>query len=227
MSDPLILHYAPDNASLCVRLALAELNLPYQTQLVDRRAGGTKTPAYRALNPNGLIPTLETPDGPLFETAAILLWLADQHPGTIFPAASDPKRGAALTRLLWLANTVHPALRMIFYPKKYAAGAEDLLRAQTHTRLNALWDQMNGDTAHLTTDKPCIIACYLAPMLRWCALYGGDTSWFDLTRWPALATFAQTFETRDSASHVAALEGLGGTPFSQPSPPNPPEGHAH
>ena len=88
MSHRLRLHYAPDNASLCIRLALEELGLPYETVLVNRATHAQRSPAYLALNPNGLIPVLETPDGPLFETGAILLWLADTH-GGLRPFASD------------------------------------------------------------------------------------------------------------------------------------------
>ena len=70
-----VIHYAPDNAVLIIRLALEQRGLPYHAQLVDRAAQAQRAPAYLALNPNGLIPVLETPQGPLFETAAILLWL--------------------------------------------------------------------------------------------------------------------------------------------------------
>ena len=70
------LHYAPDNASLIIRLALEAQGVAYDTCLVDRAAQGQSAPAYRALNPHGLIPALQTPDGPMFETGAILLWLA-------------------------------------------------------------------------------------------------------------------------------------------------------
>ena len=90
--SPYRLHYAPDNASLIVRLALEELGRPYETVLVDRRAKAQRSPAYLALNPAGRIPTLETPDGPISETGAILLWLADRH-GALAPAAGDPARG--------------------------------------------------------------------------------------------------------------------------------------
>ncbi|MEY8839828.1 glutathione S-transferase, partial [Cribrihabitans sp. XS_ASV171] len=38
MTDTLRLHYAPDNASLIIRLALEEMRLPYQAVLVDRAA---------------------------------------------------------------------------------------------------------------------------------------------------------------------------------------------
>jgi len=76
-----VLHYAPDNASMIFRLALEHLGVAYQTALVDRAAGGQNAAAYLALNPNGLIPVLETPQGPIFETGAILLWLGDTHGG--------------------------------------------------------------------------------------------------------------------------------------------------
>lgn len=224
---PLILHYAPDNASLCVRLALEELAVPHVTRLVDRRACGQRAPAYLALNPNGLIPTLETPDGPIFETAAILLWLADRAPGQVFPAPQDADRGAALARLIWLSNTLHAALRMMFYPDQYAPDAPDALYRATITRITALLDQAEAHPAAcLIADRPHVAACYLAPMLRWCALYGSDTGWFDLARWPGLLAFARAFEARPAAVRAARAEGLGPTPFSAPVFPTPPEGSA-
>ena len=82
------LHYAPDNASLIVRLALEELGVPYHALLVDRRKNAQKSKAYLALNPSGRIPVLETMDGPIFETGAILMWLVDQHQA-LGPAPTD------------------------------------------------------------------------------------------------------------------------------------------
>ena len=74
------LYYAPDNASLILRLALEEASIPYETVLVDRAKRAQKSPNYLALNPAGKIPTLVTPKGPMAETAACLLWLSDTHP---------------------------------------------------------------------------------------------------------------------------------------------------
>ena len=87
-----VLHYAPDNASLIVRLALEEAGLPYRSALVDRAARAQDSAAYRALNPTGLIPTLATPQGPISETAAILLWLSEAHP----EAGLAPRPGSPL-----------------------------------------------------------------------------------------------------------------------------------
>lgn len=226
MTDMLRLHYAPDNASLCVRLALCEMDLPFQTVLVDRRARGQKSPEYLRLNPNGLIPTLETPQGPIYETAAILLWLADRN-GRLFPAPDEMGRGEALKWLFWLSNTLHPAERMLFYPDQYIRtnhAAE--LRLVTRDRILSLLRLLNSENPDFLHNGPSILQCYLAPLLRWPALYGGAEPWFTLSDFPNLGAFARDFETRPAARTAAMAEGLGQTPFSDPVLPNPPEGSA-
>ncbi len=226
MVDTLRLHYAPDNASLCIRLALEACAIPYTTALVDRRASEQKTTAYRALNPNGLIPTLETQDGPIFETGAILLWLSQRTDG----AALMPKgpNGAALSWLFWLSNSLHPALRMIFYAETFGSDVNDL-RLKTQVRITSLLDILEATAA----DQPEWLSttsahgCYLCPMLRWLALYP-DTNpdWYDLSRWPHLHDLAQAMDISPHGVASAAAEGLGPTPFSAPVRPNPPEGSA-
>jgi len=227
------LHYAPDNASLIVRLALEELGAPFEKALVDRRVRAQRAPAYLALNPAGLIPVLETPDGPLFETGAILLWLADRH-GALAPGPGDPARGGMLKWLFFLSNTLHPAMRMIFYADQYA-GPEIAVQA-------ALRGHMQGEVArHLDVldtaaeqhpvlfsgKKPGVIGLYLGPALRWIALYpDGQTGWFDLPRFSRLHALARDLEARASTCAVIKAEGLGARPFTAPRRPDPPEGAA-
>lgn len=227
MTKNLRLYYAPDNASLCVRLALQELDVDYETELVDRREQAHKSPSFLALNPNGLIPVLQTESGPIFETGAILLWLAETH-GRLMPAVGSPKRMYALQWMLWLSNTLHPTLRTLFYPAQYADGDHGPTHRMAKQRLTAHLDLLSAaKTADwLESDLPSALACYLAPMLRWAALYGEGNTWFDLSHWPRLYTFAKRFEARDSAQQAALAEGLGQTPFSRPYPCNPPEGSA-
>lgn len=63
---------------------LEELGLPYERTDVGGGFGGNHTPEYRALNPNGVVPTLiePGPDGDfvLWESNAILRYLASTHP---------------------------------------------------------------------------------------------------------------------------------------------------
>ena len=226
---PLRLHYAPDNASLCVRLALLRAGAPFETALVDRRTRQQDSPAYRALNPNGLIPVLETPAGPLFETGAILLWIADRHGANLAPGLEDDDRGRVLGWLFWLANTLHPALRILFYPERHVAGDAGPLVARTRERITAMLDLLEAEAPRLRpwlgAEGSSLLDCYLCPMLRWLALYPqDDTAWFDLARWPSLLAVAQTMDTRPETLEAMTAEGLGRTPFSAPSHPNPPEG---
>ncbi len=227
MTQTLRLHYAPDNASLCVRLALEELGLPYGAVLVDRSQMAQKTDAFLALNPNGLIPVLETADGPIFETAAILLWLAERE-DRLMPAVGTPAHMYAIQWIIWLANTLHPTLRMMFYPSQYTDDDPAPIRKKATKRLTAHLDILSTapTAAWLEDPVPSLHAIYLAPMLRWAALYGGGDAWFDLGQWPRLLAFAKRFEARDSAQTLSTAEGLGATPFSSPSPCDPPEGSA-
>ena len=226
---PYRLHYAPDNASLCVRLALLRAGAPFETALVDRRTRQQDGPAFRALNPNGLIPALETPDGPLFETGAILLWIADRHGVGLAPGPEDAGRGRFLGWLFWLANTLHPALRIIFYPERHVAGDTGPLVARTRERIAAMLDVLEAEAPRLRpwlgAEGSSLLDCYLCPQLRWLALYPqGETDWFDLTCWPALHAVAEKMDTRPETIAAQRAEGLGPTPFSAPVLPDPPEG---
>ena len=142
-----VLHYAPDNASLIVRLALEHRGLPYRAALVDRRAKAQQSAAFRALNPNGLIPVLETSEGALFETGAILLYLADRH-GGLGPGLDDPARGDFLKWLFFLSNTLHPGLRRLFYPQNYiAAERVSALRKGTQADLTQHYATLEAQAA--------------------------------------------------------------------------------
>jgi glutathione S-transferase len=228
MSKPLRLHYAPDNASLPVRLALEELGAHYETVLVDRARQQQRSAAYLRLNPAGLIPVLETPDGTVFETAAILLWLADRH-GALAPQPQDATRGAFLKWLFFTSNTLHAGLRMRFHPDRYAGGAAAARTALLgqmageHARHLALLDANAGEWDQGLT----MLHLYLAPILRWCALYPlGETDWFRLGDYPALARLCETLEARTATRAVARAEGLGPHPFTAPVPAQPREGSA-
>lgn len=228
------LHFAPDNASLIVRLTLETAGLPYETVLVDRSRRAQRSPAYLNLNPNGLIPVLETPQGPIFETGAILLWLSDTHP-SIAPLPDFPARGAYLKWLFFVSNTLHPDLRMVFYPHIYVGddpAAQTALRSTVQGRLRAhltLLEQLTAeDHGWMSEETPTGLVWYIACLIRWMALYpeGTDRSWFDLSGTPRLQELLKALE-QHPATHAAQLaEGLGPTPFTAPHYAQPPEGSA-
>lgn len=228
------LHYAPDNASLIVRLALDHLGLSYRTALVDRAAEAQSAPAYLALNPNGLIPVLETPDGPVFETGAILLWLGDRH-GGLGPAPDHPARADYLKWLFYVSNTLHPALRMMFYPAKYIgqdAGTQAALRRGMQGTITTALGRLDVLVANppdsFRGTLPEALRFYIAGCLRWCAIYPMtyDRSWFTLAATPALAQMCADLEAMPCVQALQTAEGLGDQPFTKPAYANPPFGSA-
>lgn len=232
MTAPYRLHYAPDNASLIVRLALEELGQSYATVLVDRRRNAQRSGEYLALNPAGRIPTLETPDGPISETGAILLWLADRH-GGIGPGPAGPGRAAFLNWLFFVANTLHPEVIQTFYIHRYGPEpAWPAMRAALRKRILGHVAMLEGLAATgvspwLGGAAPSAIDLYIAAILRWVRLYPeGQAGWLHLDDYPALADMCARLETRASVRALRRAEGLGAHPFTAPEPPRPPEGSA-
>jgi GSH-dependent disulfide-bond oxidoreductase len=83
-----------------ISIALEEMELPYQVHAIELAAGEQRTPRFLAINPNGRIPAIvdrEAGDFAIFESGAILTWLAEKS-GRFLPAEA---RARSLT-MQWL-----------------------------------------------------------------------------------------------------------------------------
>lgn len=218
-----VLHYCPDFASLLVRIVLNELGQPYETRLQDRAAGEHDSEAYRAMQPYGLIPVLETPDGPIFETAAILLWLADRH-GAMAPAPTSTERAAFLKWYFFTISHLHVQYMQLCYPERYVTspGAEAEFTALAADRVRQGLATLEG----LATQAPqwfapgqaSILGHYVMLIFRWLHIAPvGDAKYVDLTPYKALAALAKSLEGRPAARAAAETEGLGDTIYSNPA----------
>ena len=217
----LTLHHAPDFASTIVRFALEELELPHTLAIVDIEGGALASPEYRQVNPVGLIPALETDHGPMFETAAILLWLVDQT-GRLGPGPKDPDRGAFLSWLFFTSNALHQAALAMFYPHRPAGEANtDAARAAAQEQILArlgLIETLIATQAPrwLSADHPGVLGYYIGILVRWLLLLPPAPSGIDLADFPALKAVLAAHEARPAALRVAASDGLGPTPFTNP-----------
>jgi len=90
-----------------VRWALEEVGQPYAERLVTFQS--MKEPAYLALQPFGQIPSFEEGDLVLFESGAIVLHIAEQHPGMLLPTDGNA-RARAISWMFASLNTVEPPI---------------------------------------------------------------------------------------------------------------------
>jgi glutathione S-transferase len=96
-----------------VRLLAAELGIPLQTQERDPRKGETRSADYLAKNPNGKVPTLEENGFCLWESPAILKYLAAKNPERGL-GGSDAKQAALIDQwLFWWGCGLEAAINAL------------------------------------------------------------------------------------------------------------------
>ena len=80
---------------------IKHLGIDAQCIEVDLMAGGLKTPAYRALNPNGKAPTLVDGEVVLWESSAIMAYLCIKYGSDMWPAHEPAEQVEVLRWLSW------------------------------------------------------------------------------------------------------------------------------
>ena len=90
-----------------VALFLEESGLPYELLPIDTRKGEQHTPAYRAINPNGKVPAIVDGDAIVFDSNAILLYLAEKT-GKFLPENTPAARGQLYSWLMFVGSGVGP-----------------------------------------------------------------------------------------------------------------------
>ncbi len=90
-----------------VALCLEEMGLPYELAPIDTRKGEQHTPAFLAINPNAKVPAIVDGDATVFDSNAILLYLAEKT-GKFLPGTSLKARGEMLSWLMFVASGIGP-----------------------------------------------------------------------------------------------------------------------
>src|SRR5262245_54564827 len=109
------LYYYPLTRAARVRWLLEEIGKPYELVRVDLAAGEQRNPDYLALNPNGTVPTLVDGDFVLFESAAIVQYLADKFPeAQLAPPVGTPARGKYYQWIHYAMSALEPPAVTIF-----------------------------------------------------------------------------------------------------------------
>jgi GST-like protein len=157
-------YYHPSPNPAKVALFLEESGLPYEIVPVDTRKGEQFAPAFLAINPNGKTPAIVDGDARVFDSNAILLYLA-QKTGKFLPEDTLPLRGELLSWLMFVGTGIGPYSGQAVHFKHFAPEPKDypvkryLYEAERH------WGIVD---AHLAKQKYMVGNSYtIADMAVW------------------------------------------------------------
>jgi GST-like protein len=102
-----------------VALFLEEAGLPYEAIPVDTRKGDQHKPEYKAINPNAKVPSIVDGDAVVFDSNAILLYLAEKT-GKFLPPNTPKARGELLSWLMFVASGIGPYSGQAVHFRVYA-----------------------------------------------------------------------------------------------------------
>ncbi len=157
-------YYHPSPNPAKVALFLEESGLPYELVPVDTRKGEQHTDAFKAINPNAKTPALVDGDAVVFDSNAILLYLAEKT-GKFLPADTPAVRAQMYSWLMFIATGIGPYTGQNVHfkhaapePKEYALNRYDF----------EAWRHWNILDAHLAKNTWMVGDTYsLVDMALW------------------------------------------------------------
>jgi maleylpyruvate isomerase len=171
-----------------LRIALNLKGLPYEYVAVDLRSEQHLQPAFRALNPQGLVPALVDDGRVLIQSPAIIEWLEERHP-TPALLPSDPDGRARVRALAAIVGCdIHPVnnRRILEYLQHHFGCDAAAIDAWCATWIGAGFDALEALLAADTTRSdfcfgaaPTLADVYLVPQVESARRFK-----VDMTRWP-------------------------------------------
>jgi len=130
--------------------AADEMSLAYERSDVGGAFGGNDQPWYRAMNPNGVVPTIDDDGYVLWESNSIVRYLTAKHAaGTLWP--TDPAaRGEAERWMDWQLSTIQGGMTTLFWGLiRTPADKRDLAAIEAaRTATASLWQRLDGHLAN-------------------------------------------------------------------------------
>ncbi|HEY7688419.1 MAG TPA: glutathione S-transferase family protein [Dongiaceae bacterium] len=169
------LFYSPGSASMAPHAVLEEIGVPYLLKRVDISSDKPRDPEYLKLNPLGRVPTLVVTGGEtIYESAAIVMYLADRHSeAKLAPALTDPQRGLYTQWMFHLTNTLQDAYLLYFYPDRNTTQPEQApgIRDKAVARVDTIWGNLDQALArrgpYLLGDRFSAADIYMHMLYCW------------------------------------------------------------
>jgi GST-like protein len=188
-----------------VALMLEECELPYQPIPVDTRKGEQHTAEFLAVNPNGKVPAIVDGDATVFDSNAILLYLAEKT-GKFLPANTLKARGELLSWLMFVASGVGPFSGQSVHFRHYApekihyAINRYMYEAQRHY---GIIDARLAEHEYLVGDAYGIVDMAVWGWARLIPVALGEEHW---AKFPNLKRLVDEISARPAAARANAMK---------------------
>jgi GST-like protein len=197
-------YYHPSPNPAKVALFLEEAGLDYEVVPVDTRKGEQFEPAFLSINPNAKTPALTDGEAKIFDSTAILLYLA-QKTGKFLSADTDEARGQMLSWLMFIATGIGPYSGQAVHFKHFAPQPKDyavnryLFEAERHW---GLLDKQLDSRRYMLGDTYSIVDMSVWGWARAVPFILGAEAW---SQFPNLKRLIDEISARPAAARATAL----------------------
>lgn len=188
------LYTSPTPDGYKISVLLEELGVPYEVHNIDLTTGEQKQAWYLEINPNGRVPALIDDGFPLFESGAILIYLAEKY-GKLIPADAAG-RSRVIQWLMFQVGGIGPMMGQAnvffrYFPEKIPAA---IARYQTEgLRLFTVLDTQLARGEFLAGDYS------IADIANWCWVRTHSWSGIETTSLPHLERWIAAIAARPAA----------------------------
>jgi GST-like protein len=188
-----------------VALFLEEAGLPYEPIAVDTRKGDQHKPDYLAINPNAKVPSIVDGDAVVFDSNAILLYLAEKT-GKFLPENTPKARGELLSWLMFVASGVGPYSGQSVHFRNYAPEKNEyainryVYEAQRHY---GILNERLRTRRYMLGDVYTIVDMDVWGWARLIPTVLGEGAW---AKFPHLKRLADEISARPAAARAIALK---------------------
>jgi glutathione S-transferase len=188
-----------------VHMFLEEVGAQYQLARLDLPKGDQKNPDYLKLNPNGKVPTLIDDGFVLWESNAILLYLAEKFPQARLLPTEAQDRARVFQWLLFEQTTFRPPLSLLMRQTRFTP-----IEQRDQRAIEQAWSEVRANMEILqaalsgrdyigrifsVADIAVLPYVYLATALG-----------TDLSAWPTVAAYYQRLSARPSWQKILAWQ---------------------
>jgi GST-like protein len=198
-------YYHPSPNPAKVALFLEEAGLPYELMPVDTRKGEQFKPEFLKINPNAKTPALVDGDATVFDSNAILLYLAEKT-GKFLPANTPPARAQLLSWLMFVATGIGPYSGQAVHFKHHAPEKLPYAINRYMHEAERHWGIIDAQLAkrrYMLGDTYTIVDMAVWGWARAVPFILGDDAW---TKLPNLKRLFDEISARPAAQRAEALK---------------------